>query len=198
MEAIRSLPAAPSREKYISADEFLEIANSPLYADCLVELIEGEIVTVPFTNRQHSEILSLVTAKVVDFVYSNKLGRVYSGDGGFLLERSVIGKDTLRGIDIAYMSAANAPDPNVPSVIEGSPDLAIEIVSPSNEPGDIDLKVMQLQRAGTPLIWVIQPVTRRIYVYSVDGVNILSDTDTLTGGDILPGFEIKVADIFPA
>lgn len=198
MEAIRSLPTAPSREEYISADEFLEIANSPKYADCLVELVEGEIVTVPYTNRQHSETLTLVSARLATFVYTNNLGRVYSGDGGFILGRSAIGRDTIRGIDIAFMSAANAPDPTLPSVIEGSPDLAVEIVSPSNEPGDIDLKILQLQRAGTPLIWVIHPVTRRVYVYTVDGVNILSESDTLTGGDILPGFSVKVADIFPA
>ncbi len=197
MEAIHTLPSVPTQERYISADEFLEIANSPLYANCLVELIEGEIVTVPFTNRQHSEILSLVTAKMVDFVYSNKLGRVYSGDGGFLLERSVIGKDTLRGIDIAYMSAANAPDPNVPSVIEGSPDLAIEIVSPSNAVEDIELKVNQLFRAGTRVIWIVIPGSRSVHVRTADSSSVLRESDTLTGGDILPGFEVKVADIFP-
>ena len=200
MEAIRTLPSAPTAPDYgdyISVDEFLEIADSPKYADCLVELVEGEIVTVPYHNRQHTEIMGLISAPLVTYVRSNNLGRVYVGDGGFVLERTRVGRDTLRGIDIAFMRADNAPDPSVPRVINDAPDLAIEIVSPGNEPDDIDLKIMQLQRAGTPLIWVFYPATRRVYVYEVDGVSILSESDTLTGGDVLPGFEVKVADLFP-
>ena len=198
MEAIRTLPSAPVRERYISVDEFLEIANSPKYADCLVELVEGEIVAVPYTNRQHSETLTLVTAQVAGHVYSNNLGRVYSGDGGFVLEQSVIGRDTLRGIDIAFMRADKAPDPSLPRVIDGAPDLAIEIVSPSNEAEGIDLKIWQRQRAGTQVIWIIYPGLRCIHIRTPNNLTVLSESDTLTGGDVLPGFEAKVADLFPS
>ena len=197
MEAIRSLPAAPSCEKYISADEFLRIADSPEYADRNVELVEGVIVPMPKTNRQHSEIMTFLAAQLYNFVYRNGLGRVYSGDGGFVLERNTSGRDSSRGIDIAYMSAASAPDPSIPRVIESAPDLAIEIVSPSNAVEDIELKVNQLFRAGTRVIWIVIPGSRSVHVRTADSSSVLRESDALTGGDVLPGFEVKVADIFP-
>ncbi|MCY4466154.1 MAG: Uma2 family endonuclease [Chloroflexi bacterium] len=200
MDAIRAAPAPTltAPDKYISADEFLEIANSPLYADCLVELIEGEIVAVPYTNRQHSETLSLLAARLVTFVYGNSLGRVYAGDGGFVLERASSGRDSVRGVDIAFVNSANAPDPNVPSVIEGAPDLAIEIISPSNTAADMQLKLFQLFGAGAKLVWVVYPKTRTVQVHTSAGIRQLRENDILTGGDVLPGFSVKVADIFPA
>ena len=174
------------------------MSNSPKYADCQIELVEGVIYSVSYTNRQHSETLSLLSANLVSFVYSNNLGRVYSGDGGFVLKRTSSGRDSVRGVDIAFIHSANAPDPSVPSVIEGAPDLAIEIISPSNTAADIQLKLFQLFDAGAKLVWVVFPETRSVEVHSDAGAKTLRTDDTLDGGEVLPGFNIKVADIFPA
>ncbi|MCY4147494.1 MAG: Uma2 family endonuclease [Chloroflexi bacterium] len=200
MDAIHATPMPPliAPDKYISADEFLELANSPLYADSAIELVGGVILPMSYTNRQHSETLSLLAARLVAFVYDNKLGRVYSGDGGFVLERTNSGRDSVRGVDIAYMNSANAPDPSVPSIIEGAPDLAVEIISPSNTAADIQMKLFQLFGAGAKLVWVVYPETRSVQVHTAEGANMLRASDTLTGGDVLPGFSVKVAHIFPA
>ncbi len=200
MEAIRAapMPTMSALDKTISVDEFLEMANSPEYAGCNFELVEGVIFPVSYTNRQHSETLSLLAARLVAFVYGHKLGRVYSGDGGFVLERTSIGRDSVRGVDIAFIKAANAPDPNVPSVIEGAPDLAIEIISPSNTVSDIDLKISQLLAAGAQAVWIVYPEARKVQVHTRQGIRVFLEDDTLTGGELLPDFRIKVADIFPA
>ena len=199
MEALREPPTlSPPVEAYISADEFLIVADSPAYSDRLVELIKGEITTVSYTNRQHSEILSLLSAQLVGFVYGRGLGRVYSGDAGFVLERRHDSRDTVRAVDIAYIAAARAPDPTIASVIEGAPDLAVEILSPRNLATDIDLKIDQLLNAGARAIWIVHPKTRKILVHTALEIREFREGDVLSGGDILPGFSIKLADIFPA
>ncbi|MCY3574065.1 MAG: Uma2 family endonuclease [Chloroflexi bacterium] len=184
-------------ESFISADDFLKMSNSPEYADCNLELVEGVILPVSYTNRQHSEIMSLLAARLVTFVYGNNLGRVYSGDGGFVLERTSSGRDSVRGVDIAFIKSANAPDPNVPAVIEGAPDLAIEIISPSNTAADMQLKLFQLFAAGASLVWVVYPETRSVEVHTATSAKTLMASDTLEGDGVLPGFSVKVADIFP-
>ena len=108
------------------------------------------------------------------------------------------GKDTLRGLDIAYLSAERLPGVLPRSPLRVAPDLAVEIISPSNKAIDIEKKIHQLLSAGTALIWIVYPDLRSITVYTVNGASRLREDDALTGGDILPGFEVRVADIFPA
>ena len=198
MEYVRRPPLPPLPDKTISADEFWEIAQSPEFADYDIELSEGKIVGLPYTNRQHSETMSLLVANLVPFVYGNKLGRVYCCADGFVLERKGNGEDSAPRIDIAYINAATAPDPDYQDLIEGAPDLAVEVMSPSNTVSEINLKIRQLLDAGARAVWIVDPATCSVQVHSAQGIIMLREEETLSGGDILPGFEIKVADIFPS
>ena len=184
--------------QYISAEQFLEIANRPEYDDCIVELVEGVFVEMPLPNAEHGEILSLLHAKIANFVYQKKLGRVTVGDSGLILERNQVGRDTIRGLDLAFIGKAKAPEPLPRGLLTIPPDLAVEIISPSNEAADIRLKIRQLLDAGTVLVWTVYPDLQIVDVHTPDGSTTLNATDTLTGGDILPGFEVPVADIFPS
>ena len=78
-----------------------------------------------------------------------------------------------------------------------APDLAVEVISPSNEAADIRLKIRQLLDAGTALVWIIYPNLHIVDVHTQDGATSLNAADTLSGGDVLPGFEIPVREIFP-
>ena len=185
-------------EKVISAEEFHELMQQPEYAGRSYELIEGVIVKMPRPNGEHSEIQMLFGSTISAFVYANKLGRMSGGDGGFILERRPDGGDTLRGIDIAFISFDKSPEPLPRSAVPFAPDLAVEIVSPSNTAADIHLKVRQLLRAGTALVWVVYPETRSVEAHTDDGAMTYAEDDTLDGGDVLPGFTVRVGDIFPA
>ncbi len=181
----------------ISADEFFEMVNSPEYAHQHVELVAGEIVPMPTTNPEHSLIVGNIFALLWWFVRQHKLGRVHVGDAGVVLERHEQGRDTIRGIDIVFISYVKAPTLPQSSFLEVAPDLAIEIMSPSNTVGDTNLKINQLLRAGCPQVWIVHPDLRRVDVHSMDGMRVYREGDTLSGGDILPGFELAVSDIFP-
>jgi Uma2 family endonuclease len=78
-----------------------------------------------------------------------------------------------------------------------APDLAVEVVSPSDRAAEVLAKVAEYLEAGTRLVWVVYPQTQKIVVYrpSAD-VQMLSVSDTLEGGDVVPGFACPVAEVF--
>ncbi len=184
--------------QYISADGFLKIVGSPEYGDRIVELVAGEIVEMPLPNGEHGEVLAILTIKIGNHVLENDLGRIATGDTGFILERNPGGRDTVRGMDLAFVSRSKSPAPLPNSFVEFAPDLAVEVISPSNEAADIRLKIWQLLDAGTTLIWIVYPELQIVDVHTRDSVATLNAADTLSGGDVLPGFEIPVHEIFPA
>ena len=185
-------------KQFISAEEFLEIVEQPDFDNRKVELVEGDIVDMPLPNPIHAAILATLTTKLNVFVTESESGRVLVGDAPFVLRRNAEGKDTLRGLDIAYISAERLPGKLSPSPLHVAPDLAVEIISPSNKAEDIEKKIEQLLDAGTTMIWIVYPDLQRIAVHTNEGTFKLKEHEILTGGDILPGFELRVADIFPS
>ncbi len=183
-------------QQFISADDFFEIVQQPEYADRIVELIEGEIVDMPFPNPIHAAILGTLSAEMIMYVKKRKLGRVLVGDAPFVLEQNPEGRDTVRGLDIAFISSERLPEalPRKPLLV--APDLAVEIISPSNKAEDIEKKIEQLLEAGTTLIWIVYPDLQSIAVHTPDGTFKLKESDMLTGGDVLAGFEIPVSEVF--
>ncbi|MCY4465162.1 MAG: Uma2 family endonuclease [Chloroflexi bacterium] len=184
--------------RQVTADNFLEVANLPEYADRSIELVEGELCEMPVTNNDHSEIESRLSTLIGYYVMLHKLGRTYSGNAGVIVERNPDGRDTVRGLDFVFLSAEKAPRRLPPGLIEIAPDLVIEVISPSNTADDTRLKVRQLLQAGCAQVWIVYPKLREVDVHSSDGIKTYGESDTLAAPDILPGFEIAVADIFPA
>ncbi len=186
------------KERLITADRFFELMEKPEYLDRVIELVEGELIEMSKPTRIHGFVVAIVSAEIVAFVRRNGLGEVYTGDTGFILGRGEHGRDTVRGLDFAFVSNARALGMPDYSWYEFGPDLAIEVVSPNNKAGDTHLKVSQLLNAGTRLVWLVYPETRSVMQYSANGdVAILKEDDRLDGGDVLPGFELRVGDIFP-
>ena len=181
----------------ISADRFIALVDSPEYADLVVELVEGEIVEMSKPGGLHGQITFLLSLKIGNFVVDNRLGIVTAADTGFILERDPDGGDTVRGLDIAFLSSATAPAVLPDPPVELAPDLAVEVISPGNKVADMHRKIRQLLAAGTALIWVVHPETRTVEVHTRSGATTLEGDDRLSGGDVLPGFEIPVSEIFP-
>ena len=183
-------------KQFISADMFLEYVEQ--IDDRIVELVEGVIVDMSRPGWEHGEILSLIHAKIAGHVYEHGLGRVAVGDTGFLLERREDGKDTVRGLDLAFITKEKASERLSSGWTTIAPDLAVEVISPGNKASDIEKKIQQLLSAGTSIIWIVYPDLRTVTIHTVDGATTLTENGTLTGGDVLPGFEIRVSDIFPS
>jgi len=189
--------AMVAEKQYINAEKFLELAGQPQYEDRLIELVAGEIVEMSKPTGEHGEITMWLSFKIASHVFNNNLGRVTAAETGFILERNPDGRDTVRGLDIAFISKAKAPKPLSRKLVEIAPDLAVEVISPGNLAGDIHKKVRELLKAGTTLIWIVYAETRTVVVHTPAGAITHEETDILSGGAVLPGFEVRVADVFP-
>ena len=122
-------------------------------------------------------------------------GEALTGDVGFCLRRR---PDTSVGIDIAYISAdLAAAAPEDARLIEGSPTLAVEILSPINTREAVTEKVLEYLGTGVALTWMLDPVFRTVHVYRPDARPTLFNADQeLSGEPHLPGFRVAVADLF--
>lgn len=100
--------------------------------------------------------------------------------------------------DVAFISWDRLPDRVVPKkYFPVPPDLAVEVVSPSDGPRDVAQKMERYRRAGVPLVWWVYPDTRTVTVYRQGQlVAEVGEGDELEGGDVLPEFRLAVADIF--
>ena len=79
----------------------------------------------------------------------------------------------------------------------GAPDLAVEVTSPGDTKREVDNKVAEWLEAGARMVWVVSPKLRTVTVYrSLTDIVVLAEKDTLDGGDVVPGFQIRVAEIF--
>ena len=189
--------AMPAEKQYISVEEFLELAQRPEYQDRQIELVEGEIVEMSKSTIRHGVITMRLSMKIASCVDENDLGWVTAAETGFVVGRSPAGRATVRGLDIAFISKAKMPNPLPFKLFELAPDLAVEVISPGNSADDIHRKVRELLKAGTPLIWIVYAETRTVVVHTSASAVTYEESDTLSGGDVLPGFEVRVGDIFP-
>ena len=104
--------------------------------------------------------------------------------------------DTVRGPDVAFWSIARQP--TMPEgYFEIPPDIAVEVLSPSDRSKDVRAKIREYVFYSVPLVWLVDPETRTVTVYrgSMRGTE-LDEADDLDGGDVLPGFTCKVSDFF--
>ena len=185
-------------QKTISVEAYESLMLQPEYADRSFELVDGEMIEMPKPNGEHGEILGDLTVTLGVYIRQNKLGRITSGDTAFVVKRSPDGRDSIRGLDFAFISFDKSPGPLPKFCIPFAPDLAVEVLSPGNRMMDIDRKVEQLLEAGVSLGWIVNPELRKVKSYSATGEFTYRENDTLSGGDVLPGFEIRVGDIFPS
>jgi Uma2 family endonuclease len=156
-----------------------------------LEYIGGEIVEV-VSNSDASEIAAIILAQLSNHVYAHKLGRVTGADGGY----KVSGEDYMP--DAAFIS--NARQPKRPKVAWNplAPDLAVEVVSPTDRPSLIADKAVNYPLAGT-FLWYVFPEDKQVKVYEPgQPAKTLGIGDVLDGAKVLPGFKLAVKDIFPS
>lgn len=160
------------------------------------ELVRGELKPMSPGGPDHGEVASQLGMLLRQFVVKARLGRVPICDTGFILSRN---PDTVLGPDVAFIAKQRVAEMLVAGsgFYVGPPDLAVEIISPSNSAQEIEDKVADYLDAGTRLVWVIYPKRKTVRVYRPGGKSeTLGESDELTGEDVVPGFRCQVSQIF--
>jgi Uma2 family endonuclease len=179
-------------QKLLTAEEYAVLPDSVAPRDS--ELIRGVIcVREAPAAPGHGWVANKIGHLLYEFVAPRKLGVVFA-EPGFVLERN---PDTVRAPDVSFVRAERMPRENWPSFLDGAPDLAVEVKSPSNTKREMAEKIAQYLATGSRLVWYLEPEPRTITVFrpQLDAV-VLSEGDNLSGYDVLPGFECPVAEVF--
>ncbi len=176
----------------VTAEQLLAMPDVP---GKRFELVDGELVEMPGAGVLHSVIAALVYRLIFAYAEERNLGIAFPDGLGYILHRR---PDIVRIPDGSFVAREHIPDGDLPKGFwEGAPDLAVEVVSPNDMADDVHDKVHEYLEMGTRLVWVLWPKTQTVTVHTVDEISReLASEDELDGGDVLPGFTVRVADLF--
>jgi Uma2 family endonuclease len=159
----------------------------------ICELVDGVLVEKAMGNRE-SLLGMYILGLLRSHIDARDLG-VILGVAGYIR----LGEGQLRAPDVTFIPWSEFPNGAIPDEPYWSvaPGLVVEVPSPANTTAEIDRKLSELFSAGCKLAWVIDPPTRTAKVYtSAKKFKELNETDALDGGKVLPGFKLKLADLF--
>ena len=160
--------------------------------DHRLELDEGRLVREPLPATAHGIVVIRLGAALHAWAEAN--GGMVAGESGFVLRRD---PPTVRGPDLSWLAPGRLGYPVPHGFLDGAPELAVEILSPSNTAAEMRRKVGQYLEAGARLVWVIDPRKRTVAVHAPNTPpRTLREADELTGEDLLPGFRIEIARLF--
>ncbi len=183
---------AASEIKTMTAEE---LAQLPTGMGQRFELVKGELRTMAPTGFQHGDIVGELGMRLRQFVRSQGLGRVLGAETGFILFRN---PDTVRAPDVSFVTEHRVAQVGlIKGYFPGAPDLAVEVVSPSDAAAEVHRKVGEYFKAGSQQVWVVYPDEQEVAVYrSARESVVLTATETLDGAPLLPGFTCPGADLF--
>jgi Uma2 family endonuclease len=171
-----------TQTKLITAEELLRMPDDSLRR----ELIHGEVKTMAPAGHQHGRIAQRIALSLGQQVAAHQLGEVYAAETGFKLASN---PDHVRAPDAAVGE--------VEGFWPGAPDLAVEIVSPSDSFADVEEKVFDWLDAGTRAVIVVNLKKRSVTLYrSVSDVRVLTENQSLSVEDVVPGWSLPVRDLF--
>jgi Uma2 family endonuclease len=176
--------------KLITAEDLFAMGSDAPY-----ELINGELHEVSPTSAEATTITFRLGRLIGNFVDELQLGECASADGGFVLRRN---PDTVVAPDVGFIRTERIPPGfDYQTFFPVAPDLAVEVVSPSNTQPEILRKVSLYAEAGVPLVWVVYPRRQAVTVHELgEPPRTLRAGEVLDGGDVLPGFRLEIEPIF--
>ncbi|RIK85530.1 MAG: Uma2 family endonuclease [Planctomycetota bacterium] len=163
------------------------------HEDRVCELIDGILVEKP-VGLYESVIATLLASLISDYLKNNPRG-IVSGEAGQLY----ILPNRMRVPDVAFISWDRLPaetltDRKAPQV---APDLAVEVTSEGNTPGEMQNKLDEYFQAGVRLVWYIYPRTKTAHAYTARNCStVIDDQGMLDGGEVLPGFAVRLGELF--
>lgn len=157
----------------------------------MCELLEGTLVEKAMSYFESRLAMILVWA-LETFLEQHPVGYVVGPDA-----QTYVSPDKIRIPDVSFVNWERTPNHQVSNDPIGSivPDLAVEVLSPSNTLGEIETKRRELFDGGMRLMWVLDPVAETVEVFTgVTNRQVLTASDTLNGGDVIPGFQLSIRE----
>lgn len=177
--------------RLFTADELLRLPDDGFR----YELVRGELRKMPPAGSKHGRIAARVLIRLGTFVEQHRLGVVYAAETGFVLGR---GPDTVRAPDVAFVRAERVVTAD--GFYPAAPDLAVEVLSPSDSFGEVQEKTREWLQAGTRAVVLVDPAKRQVTIQRADDSRIVSAavTDVLSVPEVVPGWELPLSEIFDA
>lgn len=184
---------APAPAARMTAEEFAR-----KYDGQHVEYVNGEVREVPMCGGRHGNVCSLFGYLLAAHTLPNNLGRVFTNDT-FVKVPTKSDPERVYGADVRYIPYTKlAKGTTVPDgVLPVTPDLVVEVRSPSDTWIYVIAKVVDYLHAGVPVVIVLDPKTRSASVFrDQDRQDIFEADEELTLPDLLPGLSVPVAPLF--
>jgi Uma2 family endonuclease len=177
----------------LTLEEFLELPET----ETRYELVNGELVEMPpHSSRIHGSVIGTIAYRLGDYVRKRGAGHVVVQDP-FVLPLPE-DPERVRIPDVAFISVERGGGGAVPSWFEGAPDLAVEVLSPSEKSQETQGKVQEYLATGARLVWVIAPEARSATVYRADGsARLVRAGEALQGDELLPELAIPLSELLP-
>ncbi|MGI8916514.1 MAG: Uma2 family endonuclease [Chloroflexota bacterium] len=172
----------------------LTVADLELFPDDgkLRELVDGQVVEWDVTNFEHGSLAAFLGGLLWSFTRERRLGQVVTTDALVKVQNSDY---DARGGDVTYYRKSRIPSDRRAPATATPPDLVIEVLSPSDLATMVEAKVADWLRAGVPLLWYVNPQTGVTTVYAGKDIRRVLPEETLDGGEVLPGFVLRMADV---
>jgi Uma2 family endonuclease len=157
------------------------------------ELVRVELIEMPPASGRHACLVARLIRWVDQYTTDRMLGEVGT-QWGFILARD---PDIVRGPDVAFVAAARLIGAGSEGFFAGAPDLAGEVLSPTDRASEVQAKTREYVAAGARLVWIIDPQTQTVTVHRPSGdAHVYAGDDQVTGEDVLPGFSFRCAELF--
>ena len=175
----------------MTADELLYMPDDGFR----YELVKGELLRMAPAGSEHGATVMNIGIPLGHYIKAHNLGIVFGAETGFKIASD---PDTVRAPDVAFIRRDRIPESGIPkSFWTGAPDLAVEVVSPNDTYTEVEDKVGEWLDAGTRMVIVANPRNRTLKVYgSRTEVTLLTESDELDGGNVVPGLKVKVSELF--
>lgn len=182
------------QQRVYTAEEFWGLVNKTTHDERL-ELLDGMLIEMPPSSPENTITAGRILAFLFTFIEDREMGYVSGADGGYTLTPG-----TVLMPDVAFISKERAP--TIPREFKGAPDLAVEVISPSETPRRVNDKTALYLGHGAQMVWNVYPEDKVVEVWksAEDGgmnVHTLTIHDVLDGNHVLPGFSLPVGKIFP-
>lgn len=185
------------RQRIYDIDDLWELSHRDLMDPRHYELIDGELIVMSPPGGRHGQLAVRLGHYVVAFADALGLG-VVTAETGYHPPDS---RHTVLSPDVAFVSRARAPQPFPEKYVPLMPDLAVEIISPSNTRKEVSRKTQIYLSNGSQLVWIVLPRQARVEVCRRDArqgitCKTVNANEILSGEDILPGFELALQRLF--
>lgn len=157
------------------------------------ELIRGELIRMSPSGGRHGDVAATVAYYLKHHVLKHKLGKVYGVETGFILSRD---PDTVRAPDAAFIAADRVEEVHTVKFIPGAPDLAVEVLSSDDRPGEVAAKTKQWLEGGAKEVWVVDPAKRTVAIHREGEDAVVRQGSDVITTELLPGFELDVESLF--